>query len=96
MKNRVLKIILTMLLAANYSHSIADVSAKVIAYGCYTCHGEKLAALKVSGNLTAVELTQTLLAFKTNSKSATIMDRITKGYSDAELAAVASYLSELN
>jgi len=89
-KKQLITIIITILFAAPYSHAIADVTGKVIAYSCYSCHGEKLNTL----NLSATELTRTLIAFKTNNKNASIMDRITKGFSDDELKAVAVYLNQ--
>ncbi|NOR69333.1 MAG: hypothetical protein GQ532_06490 [Methylomarinum sp.] len=91
-KNQFIKIIVTVLFAIPSSHSIAGVTGKAIAYSCYSCHGEKLNRL----NLSATELTQTLIAFKTNKKSSSIMDRISKGFSDEELKAVAYYLSQQN
>jgi len=94
MKKQLIKITVTLLLTITYSYSIAEVPGKVIAYACYSCHGEKLINLNIkqSGPLSSIKLTQTLLAFKTNNKSATIMDRITKGYTDSELKAVAEYI----
>jgi len=96
MKNTVFQIILITLFALYNSASTADVPAKMIAYACYSCHAEKLINLKLSQPLSEIELTQSLLAFKNRTKSASIMDRITNGYSDAELKAVAIYLSKLN
>jgi len=71
------------------SPSVADISGKVIAYTCYSCHGKNASTFKLSAN----EMTQTLMAFKTERKYASIMGRITKGFTDTELKAVASYLS---
>lgn len=96
MKKTVFQIILIIWLAQHNSVSIADVPAKMIAYACYSCHGEKLINLKLAQPLSEIELTHSLLAFKYRTKSASIMDRITNGYSDAELKAVAIYLSKLN
>jgi len=88
-KNQFIKTMVTALLLSP-THSIADVTGKAIAYSCYSCHGEKLNSL----NLSATELTQILIDFKTNKKSSSIMDRITKGFSDEELKAVAVYLNQ--
>jgi len=96
MNKTVFQIILITLFALYNSVSTADVPAKMIAYSCYSCHGEKLINLKLSQPLSALELTQSLLAFKNRIKSASIMDRITNGFTDAELKAVANYLSQLN
>jgi len=96
MKKQLLKITMTVLLTGYCPHSPADVSGKLIAFGCYSCHGEKLTRLNLHVPLSKIKLTQTLLAFKSKQKKSTIMQRITKGYTDSELAAVATYLSELN
>lgn len=94
MKKTVFQIIFIMLLTVYCPFSFADVSGKMLAYACYSCHGEKLINLKLSQPLSTVALTQTLLAFKNETKSSTIMNRITKGYSDTELTAVANYISQ--
>ncbi|MCF6249702.1 MAG: hypothetical protein L3J75_00330 [Methylococcaceae bacterium] len=96
MKNLLIKITITILLILPWYHSSADVSGKMIAFACYSCHGEKLIKLNLPKPLSKKELTQTLLAFKNNKKSASIMDRITKGYTDEELESVATYLYGLN
>lgn len=75
----------------------AELNPQAIAFNCLNCH----AAEPESGSaeipsligLSAAQLTQALLDFKYEKKSATLMPRLVKGYSDAELAAVASYLS---
>ncbi|MCK5830745.1 MAG: hypothetical protein KAH20_10635 [Methylococcales bacterium] len=67
----------------------ADTSAKIMAYACYTCHGKEL----MSYNTPTLKLTQQLLAFKNGSKTSTIMERITKGYSNSELQSVATYIN---
>ena len=77
--------------------SATEVSAKVIAFSCYGCHGsdgpsEKPGLLKAQP---ADELEIKLLDFKYDRTYSTIMARITKGYTDTELKAVAQYLSQL-
>ncbi len=76
-----------------------EVSAKAIAFACSGCHGSDgqfdkpgLPRLK-SRNRQALE--KSLLDYKYDRKSASIMGRITKGYTDAELKAVAEYFSDL-
>jgi len=96
MKSQLINITIITLLTLPSSHSSADVSGKMIAFACYSCHGEKLINLNLSRPLSKNELTQTLLAFKSNKKTASIMDRITKGYTDEELESVATYLNGLN
>ncbi len=89
--NKFKKIIMLTLIIFSSSLAAADVSGKMIAYGCFSCHTEKSFNLK----LPVPELTQALIAFKYNKKQATIMDRIAKGYTNAELKAVATYLGNL-
>lgn len=67
------------------SNLYAEVSGKVIAYACEACHHHKF-------GLSSAELTQQLLNFKYQCSQTYIMDRITKGYSDSELKAVAEYI----
>ena len=77
--------------------SATEISAKVIAFSCYGCHGsdglsEKPGLLK---DQAADKLEKKLLDFKYGKTYSTIMGRITKGYTDTELKAVAQYLSQL-
>ena len=77
--------------------SAIEVSAKGIAFSCYGCHGsdgssEKPGLLKAQP---VDELEKKLLNFKYDRTYSTIMGRITKGYTDTELKAVAQYLSQL-
>ncbi len=97
MKNLLFKskiIMIAGLLLLFSSNALSEVSAKVMAYACYSCHGEKLSNLELYRPLSSARLSRTLLAFKYDKKSATIMDRITKGYTNSELKSVAEYISE--
>jgi len=75
----------------------ADVDARIIALNCMSCHVDQLGASESGipglAPLSVQQLQQALLDFKYDRKSATLMPRIAKGYSDTELAAVAAYLS---
>jgi len=92
MKKSFIKVIILLIFTS--SNSIAEISGKVIAYACYSCHGENLTNIDQSNIVSAEKLENTLLAFKSNTKQSTIMNRITKGFSDAELKAVAIYLTD--
>ncbi|WP_445371117.1 c-type cytochrome [Methylomonas sp. HW2-6] len=72
----------------------ADLSAQAIAMNCLNCHasGQAASRLPELGRLSAAELEQALLAFKYDRRTATLMPRLVKAYSDAELVAVAAYL----
>lgn len=77
----------------------AEVSAKVIGFSCHGCHGTD--GLLVKPGMSKLksrsfqELEQALLNFKYDKKPSTIMGRISKGYTDQELRAVALYFSTL-
>ncbi|WP_196436722.1 c-type cytochrome [Methylomonas sp. LL1] len=76
---------------------LAEVDARLIAMNCMNCHqADSPADAKSIPSLTALserQLLQVLLDFKYDKKPATLMPRIAKGFSDSELAALASYLS---
>lgn len=77
--------------------SRADVDARAIALNCLTCHSEHSESVEITipalNQLNEREMLQGLLDFKYDRKAATLMPRIAKGYSDAELAALARYLA---
>lgn len=66
----------------------ADVA---LAGGCRGCHGAQAAgALPALDGRDAHELAELLLAFKRDERPATLMNRLAKGYSDAELERIAA------
>jgi len=80
----------------NSPPSLADTSPQTVALNCLTCHSHaESAGIPTLSGLSADQMTLTLLDFKYDRKPATLMPRIAKGYSDAELAGVAAYLSAL-
>ncbi|MCK5828775.1 MAG: hypothetical protein KAH20_00540 [Methylococcales bacterium] len=88
--------LLTLLLTLFSPVLTADIPGKIIAYNCYSCHGDHLSTLYINQIPSKNQLKSILLAFKYDKKKGTIMNRISKGYSDKELELVASYLSKLN
>lgn len=96
MKMNNLLILLSFTLTLFPSLLLADIQGKIIAYNCYSCHGNQLATLYPTQIPSKNQLTKTLLAFKYDKKKSTIMNRISKGYSDRELELVATYLSKVN
>lgn len=73
-------------------------SAEAIALNCLSCHDATGVtqddAIPGLARFDQRELTQILLDFKYGYRSATLMPRLVKGYSDDELAAVARFLAE--
>jgi sulfide dehydrogenase cytochrome subunit len=57
------------------------------ASSCSGCHG---AESPIAG-MNAGQMTQTLIAFRSGAKPSTVMGRITKGFSDDELTAIATW-----
>jgi sulfide dehydrogenase cytochrome subunit len=57
------------------------------ASSCSGCHG---AASPIAG-MNAAQMTQTLIAYRSGAKPSTVMGRITKGFSDDELTAIATW-----
>jgi cytochrome c553 len=86
-------------LVASALNSIAhaEIDARAIAFNCRNCHAESSLDAKSSipslKNLSAQQIRQALLDFKYDKNPATLMPRLAKAYSDAELAAVAEFLS---
>jgi len=74
----------------------ADFAAEAIVANCTICHAREDgdAGMPALADQSAEQLRQSLLDFKYDRKTATLMNRIAKGYSDAELAAVADHLGK--
>ncbi len=73
-------------------------NAPLAAQACLSCHGPGgTGAGGVPGlaGRERAELVTLMAAFRANERPATIMGRITRGYSEAEVAASAEYFSRL-
>lgn len=79
------------------SPAVFSADAQAIAFTCYGCHGHggvshgSVPSLKRD----AAYIEQSLKAFRDGQRPATIMDRLTRGYTDEEIAAVARYFGNL-
>ncbi|MCB1875085.1 MAG: c-type cytochrome [Chromatiales bacterium] len=86
----------TALLVAQMA--LAEAGGAMIGRTCNGCHGtdgvSKGAAPSLKG-LPADYLAKAMKDFKADARPATIMNRIAKGYSDAELGAVAQYFATM-
>ena len=72
-----------------------DIPAPLLAASCDTCHGPQgrsPGAIPAIAGLDAPALRESLLGFKQDRIPATVMNRIAKGFTDAEIAALAAYL----
>ena len=73
-------------------------TGQAIAFTCNGCHGHggmsKGAAPSIKG-LPASYMDSAMKDFKSDKRPATIMNRIAKGYSDEEIAAMAQYYASM-
>ncbi len=88
----------TLILLTLTTPAQADAPAAAIADVCRNCHGtdSNTEIPPLPGAFNAASLKQKLQDYKTGQTDATIMPRIVKGYSDAELNAVADYFTTQN
>lgn len=67
-----------------------------LAQACAVCHGPEgrsHGAIPTLHTLSATEISAALHAFRTASRAGTVMPRLAKGLSEADLAAVAAYFA---
>lgn len=77
--------------------SHAELNGQTIALNCFTCHSRQASATTPIPSLSGYsqqDLQQAMLDFKYDKTNATLMPRIAKAYSDAEISALAAYLSQ--
>jgi cytochrome subunit of sulfide dehydrogenase len=73
----------------------ADPRAALLADSCAACHGpdgQSPGAMPPLHGRSADFLAQRLKEFKTDQRPGTVMNRLAKGYSDEEIALIATYL----
>ncbi|MEE8500011.1 MAG: c-type cytochrome [Kiloniellales bacterium] len=71
-------------------------SGAVLANTCFSCHGtdgKSVGAMPTIAGKTAGFIAEKLKAFKSGQLEATVMNRIAKGFSDAEIEALAKFFS---
>jgi sulfide dehydrogenase cytochrome subunit len=78
---------------------LAAMRGEMLAQACFACHGPGGGSIAdgvpTIGGQNAAYLTASLLRFKIPDRPATVMTRLAKGYTDAELEAMSIYLSRL-
>ncbi len=78
--------------------AMAQAPAPLAAEGCIGCHGPDgrgvTGGIPIAGRDRA-ELVAIMTAFRANERPGTIMGRIARGYTDAEIAAVAEHFSRI-
>lgn len=74
----------------------AAAQAPLAAEGCYGCHGpggSGAGAIPPIAGRDAAELRAAMLAFRANERQGTIMGRVARGYTEAEIAATAEHFA---
>jgi sulfide dehydrogenase cytochrome subunit len=79
--------------------NLTENGVRALAVNCAMCHGTNgrpVEGSSVAGlaGRPAAEIVAQMKAFKEGTRQATIMHQIAKGYSDAEIAAMADYFSK--
>ena len=71
---------------------------RLIVANCYTCHsadsGAAVSIPKLDG-LTAAEIKQLLIAYKTDQEQGTIMNRISKALTDGEIDGISAMFNQM-
>lgn len=76
----------------------ADASPSMLANACSPCHGtdgRSPGAIPALSGKSADYIVQRMLEFKAGAREGTVMNRIAKGYTDSEIAAVAQHFAAL-
>jgi cytochrome subunit of sulfide dehydrogenase len=79
--------------------NLSEKGVRAMAWNCAACHGTNgreapgSAVPGLAGRL-AGEIVEAMAQFKEGKRAATLMHQIAKGYSDAEIAAMADYFSK--
>ena len=72
---------------------------EALSQACTSCHGlngVSAGAIPTIAALPADDIVAKLVAFREQTADATIMNRIARGYTDDEIAALADYFSQLS
>jgi cytochrome c553 len=83
-------------IAAQTTPGRSDPAAALMAGACLSCHGGAGAGgiPVIASNLSKAEFLFAMQGFRTNTRESTVMGRIIRGYSDAELAILAAYFAK--
>lgn len=85
---------LCLALAAMVPSAVKAAEMNVMADACGGCHGtdgQSVGAMPSFIGKDAATLEKFLIEYKTGKREATVMDRITKGYSDEQLKAISAF-----
>jgi cytochrome c553 len=89
---------LAAIAGSSYAQSMDPLQLRSLAASCSNCHGTLGVAEAGNESLAGAnkdDMLKKMMDFKTGKKPATIMHQLSKGYTDEQLAALASYFSSL-
>jgi cytochrome c553 len=78
--------------AAAAAHAV-DIDARALAAGCASCHQASQVQPPALEGVPRDELLAKLRGFRDGTRNGTLMPQLAKGYTDAQLAAVAAYFA---
>lgn len=84
------------LFLSGYAHASDPDLGRNLSATCAACHGTDGKSAGINANLAGVDkalLVKTLKDFQSGEKPATVMNQLAKGYNDAQIEAIATYLS---
>ena len=91
-------LIAAALIAAAPVGALAESSGRNLALSCFSCHGPAGKSPDtipgIAGKSKAF-IVQEMIGFRDGKRKSTVMQRIGKGYSDAEIDALAGYIAGL-
>lgn len=80
--------------AANEGVPLASIDhAATLSLACSGCHGAAGGAIPTLEGRPAASIRQSLLAYKTTPDGTSVMHRMMRGYSDADIDAISAYLA---
>ena len=100
MKPRIFAVVTLLALLPSTSTLAQDSSARALAANCFTCHGTDGNSVgnvppSLAGRPSG-ELFQIMKDFQSGKRPATIMHQQARGYTDAQLQAIARYFAAVN
>lgn len=98
MKNCSSAILAALVLMASASAMAADLpKAQYLAANCANCHGtngNSVGGLASLAGYDKAKFVETMKAFQSGKRPATIMHQLSKGYTDAQILAMAEYFAD--
>lgn len=94
------KLLLTSLLCTAGAAQAATpmvTPSQSLAATCFNCHGPQgvsTGAIPSLAGRTSASIVETMAEYKTGKRTGTIMPQIAKGYTDAQIALIATYFSQ--